>query len=537
MPPTLADEKLRDHNRFTGDGLPNAPVGAPLPVGDPASGTYNPNKADLRAVLNGVLEAAEDVAGAVADLSILAPYTTVAALRAAAVPVVTRVYRLLLNGAVYEYQWVPGSTVPEDLIGYTVINSTVASGRYIAVDGAADFAYVLFMGQSNTVGADPGTTGAVFAANSRVQVWRESTSTWVTPVVGTEPFNPSGSNCAALDFCNRIAEETGRQVRLILIADGSQNISNWVGTPANRAISVGNRPKWVELQTAMTAIGAVTLSAFGWIQGEANGADTAEFYAGEYSYLLSQMTSAGYLKADTPVIVSQIYQGSAFGKGNGASSNSVRSNASIYALLGLGDARLRVANSAGLAVGAAELTEGTQTAGVHFTDLALRELGRNRMYAAFRMAEEGFQHPSDFGADLSRIFDGSLGANDFSGGTVPSTALPTATVIPVDRLGTQIDVQNGANLMLPDFTHPTRYSSGIKNKIGWTVKFRLTQVGSCTVSIEGGGTGGLVRQGSIYGAGALESSITISAAGASTANIVHQARWTGARWDVTRLTV
>jgi|GEM_PF-2855451 len=39
---------FRDHVRYTGDGLPNEPDGAPLPVGDPSSGGYNVHKADIR---------------------------------------------------------------------------------------------------------------------------------------------------------------------------------------------------------------------------------------------------------------------------------------------------------------------------------------------------------------------------------------------------------------------------------------------------------------------------------------------------------
>ncbi|QFQ87309.1 hypothetical protein F8A10_07660 [Paracoccus kondratievae] len=42
---------LRDFERYTGDGLPNAPVGHPLPVGDPRSGVHHPNKAELRNLL------------------------------------------------------------------------------------------------------------------------------------------------------------------------------------------------------------------------------------------------------------------------------------------------------------------------------------------------------------------------------------------------------------------------------------------------------------------------------------------------------
>lgn len=42
---------FRENKRYTGDGLPNEPVGAPLPVGDPASGVHNPKKVDMRQAL------------------------------------------------------------------------------------------------------------------------------------------------------------------------------------------------------------------------------------------------------------------------------------------------------------------------------------------------------------------------------------------------------------------------------------------------------------------------------------------------------
>lgn len=52
--PTEADRVLRDFERYTGDGLPNAPTGKPLPQGDPASGVHNPRKAELRELINGL---------------------------------------------------------------------------------------------------------------------------------------------------------------------------------------------------------------------------------------------------------------------------------------------------------------------------------------------------------------------------------------------------------------------------------------------------------------------------------------------------
>lgn len=60
--PTVTDIRrvLRDHVRFTGDGQPNAPVSAPLPVGDPRSGLYNLDKYELRELLIAILQTQGD---------------------------------------------------------------------------------------------------------------------------------------------------------------------------------------------------------------------------------------------------------------------------------------------------------------------------------------------------------------------------------------------------------------------------------------------------------------------------------------------
>lgn len=57
----------REFKRYSGDGLPGAPVNAPLPVGDPSSGVHTPNKAELRAALFSVASDGADAAQAVID--------------------------------------------------------------------------------------------------------------------------------------------------------------------------------------------------------------------------------------------------------------------------------------------------------------------------------------------------------------------------------------------------------------------------------------------------------------------------------------
>lgn len=61
---TIADQlntAMRDFVRYTGDGLPGEPVGRPLPVGDPASGQFNPPKKQVRDALLAIAGAADDV--------------------------------------------------------------------------------------------------------------------------------------------------------------------------------------------------------------------------------------------------------------------------------------------------------------------------------------------------------------------------------------------------------------------------------------------------------------------------------------------
>lgn len=56
----IVNRELREFKRYTGDDLPNPPVNAPLPVGDPQSGVWNPKKASLRSAMLAVIEGGMD---------------------------------------------------------------------------------------------------------------------------------------------------------------------------------------------------------------------------------------------------------------------------------------------------------------------------------------------------------------------------------------------------------------------------------------------------------------------------------------------
>ncbi len=58
----IVNRVLREFRRYTGDGLPNEPTGAALPVGDPSSGVHNPKKSELRTALLAPVEEAEAAA-------------------------------------------------------------------------------------------------------------------------------------------------------------------------------------------------------------------------------------------------------------------------------------------------------------------------------------------------------------------------------------------------------------------------------------------------------------------------------------------
>ncbi len=70
------DRLMRSYNRYTGDGLPGEPEDAPLPVGDPSSGVFNPKREELRSWGNAIV-------GAVADHALAAGQSEEAAVAAA----------------------------------------------------------------------------------------------------------------------------------------------------------------------------------------------------------------------------------------------------------------------------------------------------------------------------------------------------------------------------------------------------------------------------------------------------------------------
>ncbi|WP_332717321.1 hypothetical protein [Pelagibacterium mangrovi] len=66
-PQEIVDRELREFKRYTGDGLPGEPVNAPLPVGDPTTGVWNPKKKNLRNAMKATLKGAGEAVGDAED--------------------------------------------------------------------------------------------------------------------------------------------------------------------------------------------------------------------------------------------------------------------------------------------------------------------------------------------------------------------------------------------------------------------------------------------------------------------------------------
>lgn len=97
-----ANEVFRDFERFTGDGKPGAPTGAPLPIGDPRSGPHNLDKWELRQwgagieALNGNPDALNDRLQTIEGRA-TPSYTSRVAAEAAAADLPTSVTQILVR--------------------------------------------------------------------------------------------------------------------------------------------------------------------------------------------------------------------------------------------------------------------------------------------------------------------------------------------------------------------------------------------------------------------------------------------------------
>lgn len=351
--PTTAEILLRDHVRFTGDGLPNQPIAMPAPIGDPESGIHHPSKKDLR-----------DAIGSVSDAADRASEAALAA--------------ELATGAL---------TRPIVILG---------------------------IGQSNMAGWPAANTGdktsdpGVFFWNCPGEGQIGNGSQWRVGAFGTPPLTVEAdgvyANSLMLHAAKRVRERTARAVYVIQIARGAHKIECWMsdavlaangwdrGTGLNlHAMMQSNLPlALASVPGAPSQVDAVFVH-----QGEANSTDLPDIYARKLKVAMQGIADLGYANPISTVLV--------MGEVATRAQVNVNHNRHRNGLLRFKDAynfdfwrHARIASSAGLPT--------VNVGNVHFDGQSLVSLGQRYADAMFTVQPEEETHP--FTTDYS--VDGSL---------------------------------------------------------------------------------------------------------------------------------
>lgn len=266
--PTEAERLLRDFVRYTGDGLPNEPVGKPAPIGDPESGVHNPTKKDLRDAIGSVTDAAE--------------------------------------------------------------RAEIAADAALAFVDEQPPLVVVACGQSN-MRTVPDQTGGDYTSNPRLFAWNSQAApmsngtAFVPMALGSNPFIGTLANNLAFQFCKELQVRTGRLVYLILVALGGHHIEafmNPVDLSNNGWSRTSGEAALFEFLTAQIneALPRVpgspaTVDYFIWHQGESNKEDQVEVYAHKMRTMLKRFETIGFVQRNkTDVIAGELLIGATNGR-------------------------------------------------------------------------------------------------------------------------------------------------------------------------------------------------------------------------------
>lgn len=249
---------------------------------------------------------------------------------------------------------------------------------------------ILAMGQSNALGNQPG--GAPFPT-SGVEVWdcrndidtaADLGSAWVVPQMGQYPFNTGGQiNNMMVHAANWAHETSGEDVRLILVAMGSQSIDKWTNSSGTRGAL------YIRMQAVLSAASITDqVDNFLWHQGEADNG-TSGTYAGRFGLFIDNLETDGIIGCATHVCI---------GETSPASANI------LPVIRALASAKVKVAHLSLLP---------TAADNIHFTGASLSEAGRLMAEAA------GFSMPGDIGFHAVKCVAQSITPNAFTKVTFP----------------------------------------------------------------------------------------------------------------------
>lgn len=266
--PTTADRLLRDHVRYTSDGLPNEPVGHPAPVGDPASGTHNPSKKDIRDAINSVTGAAD--------------------------------------------------------------RAEIAADAALAFVDEQPPLVVVAAGQSN-MRSVPDQTGGDYSSNPRLFAWNSQAApmsggtAFIPMSLSSNPFIGTVANNLAFQFCKELQVRTGRLVYLILVALGGHHIEAFMNSVDLSNNGWATTPGEADLFTFLTAQiddalplvpgSPTSVDYFIWHQGEANKEDQVEVYANKMRTMLKRFENIGFIERNkTDIVAGELLAGNTNGR-------------------------------------------------------------------------------------------------------------------------------------------------------------------------------------------------------------------------------
>jgi hypothetical protein len=157
-----------------------------------------------------------------------------------------------------------------------------------AADAQTDFV-MIGTGQSNMVGAT-GVGGGDTTVNDRVFAWDSVAGGWVVATLGVAPFAATGNNLL-FHAGKRVQEATGKDVYLILVAQGGQPIARWDADDAtptlwNRIIT--------EVPAALAAAGKNKVDRVLWHQGETDNATGVISYRDTLIKVKNQMRAQSW---------------------------------------------------------------------------------------------------------------------------------------------------------------------------------------------------------------------------------------------------
>ena len=192
--------------------------------------------------------------------------------------------------------------IAEDCVGIHLYSGHPTNGNPNYAAGSEPI-YIVALGEANLRGNSASTTGDK-TVESGVYIWNGDFETegddYAQAAFGTAPFNQGSdpwANNLLIHAANDLKTSTGRDVYLLMIADGSKELECFIKPATNTANSWSSSDDFTEfmypqIRTAAQAIpGRNTLWPDVLLiqQGEANSADTAAEYAAKLVAMVADM--------------------------------------------------------------------------------------------------------------------------------------------------------------------------------------------------------------------------------------------------------